>query len=89
MCVLSVVAVVFVAVAAGSTVVMAGCGVEVFIVITFRVVNEVFKVDLFPLVKDGVGNFGLLVIMGVFVFFELNRVLVLLGFDEVGTVPGE
>jgi len=79
--VLSVVAVVFVAVAAGSTVVMAGCGVEVFIVITFRVVNEVFKVDLFPLVKDGVGNFGL--------FFELDRVLVLLGFDEVGTVPGE
>lgn len=34
-------------------------------------------------------GFELLVVMGVLVFVELDRVLVLLGFDVAGIVPGE
>jgi hypothetical protein len=52
---------------------MAGCGVEVFMAITFGVVIEVFKVGLFPLVKGDKDVFGLLVVMGVFVFFKVEQ----------------
>jgi len=67
------VAVEFDAVVVGSAavdvlVVMTGCGVEVFIVITFRVVNDVFEAGLFPLGKGDVGIFELLVVMDAFVF---------------------
>lgn len=69
--------------------VMAGCVVEILLAIAFRVVNELFDVDLFILVEVGVEIFELLVVMGVLIFVELDRMLVLLGFDEVGIVPGE
>lgn len=91
---LSVVTVEYVALAVESMAVDAlvakvGCEVEVLIAIAFRLVNELFDVDLFPMVEGGVGIFELLVVMGVFVFVELDRVLVLLGFDVAGIGPGE
>jgi len=68
---------------------MAGGVVEVLIAIAYRVVNELFDVDLFTLAESDIEIFELLVVMGVLVFVELDRVLVLLGFDEVGIMPGE